>query len=260
MSTALAEVVKPTLIEKPAPSLLPAFGGRDMAGALVAYRELQRALDESMPDQLIDIHGRPFRKKGYWRAIATAFNLSVGCVKEESDETGWRVVYRASTASGRNVEGDGSCDYDEKGEGQDSEHNVRSHAHTRAFNRAVSNLVGFGEVSAEEMTRERGGSRPAFVNVAAAIEAVASLPEPPPGHYYVHGYTLNGEWHEAYLLKYDSQGGSLKVSTKNPRGAKLKEAEAGKIPVSADVQMKPRTKGEAYLNGITLLGPAQDAF
>jgi hypothetical protein len=32
-----------------------------------------------------------------------------------------------------------------------TEHNVRSHAHTRAFNRAVSNLVGFGEVSAEEV-------------------------------------------------------------------------------------------------------------
>ena len=30
-------------------------------------------------------------------------------------------------------------------------HNVRSHAHTRAFNRAVSNLVGFGEVSADEL-------------------------------------------------------------------------------------------------------------
>jgi hypothetical protein len=37
---------------------------------------------------------------------------------------------------------------------QATEHNVRSHAHTRAFNRAVSNLCGFGEVSAEEMTRE----------------------------------------------------------------------------------------------------------
>jgi hypothetical protein len=36
-----------------------------------------------------------------------------------------------------------------------SHHNVRGHAHTRAFNRAVSNLVGFGEVSADEMPSQR---------------------------------------------------------------------------------------------------------
>jgi hypothetical protein len=38
--------------------------------------------------------------------------------------------------------------------GDATDHNVRSHAHTRAFNRAVSNLVGFGEVSAEEVERD----------------------------------------------------------------------------------------------------------
>ena len=50
------------------------------------------------------------------------------------------------------ADGDGSCFSSEKrGRGQATVHNVRAHAHTRAFNRAVANLVGFGEVSAEEM-------------------------------------------------------------------------------------------------------------
>ena len=138
----------------PPPSLMPVFRGQQMTEAFEAYRELQRALDAGMPDQLMNIRGRMFRKKGYWRAIATAFNLNVSCVKEEATETGWLAVYRAETPSGRFAEGDGACENDEKGEGQDTEHNVRSHAHTRAFNRAVSNLVGFGEVSAEEMRHE----------------------------------------------------------------------------------------------------------
>ena len=131
------------------PTLLPTFRGPQMAEGFAAYRELQRSLDAGMPDQLINISGKMFRKKGYWRAIATAFNLSVSCLKEDADEEGWRVTYRATSASGRFVDGDGACTHAEKGERMDSEHNVRSHAHTRAFNRAVSNLVGFGEVSAE---------------------------------------------------------------------------------------------------------------
>jgi hypothetical protein len=38
-------------------------------------------------------------------------------------------------------------------------HNVRGHAHTRAFNRAVSNLVGFGEVSADEIPPDGAAPR-----------------------------------------------------------------------------------------------------
>ena len=144
-----------------AAALLPVFNGAQMAHALTAYRELQGALDRAMPEQIMNIKGRPFRKKGYWRAIRTAFNLNVACVREEADDYGWRVVYRATTPNGRFADGDGSCEYEEKAEGQDTEHNVRAHAHTRAFNRAVSNLVGFGEVSAEEIGQRGAAPRSA---------------------------------------------------------------------------------------------------
>jgi hypothetical protein len=181
-------------------SPLPVFRGAEMAQALTAYRELQHALDASMPEQVMRLDGKPFRKKGYWRAIAVAFNLTVEPIDErrESNSTfedgrdnfGYIVTYRATAPNGRSSTGDGSCFAVEKARrfkcphqqpnnqsrtihwpaescpdfdaafqwrtlpAQATEHNIRSHAHTRAFNRAVSNLVGFGEVSAEEVDRD----------------------------------------------------------------------------------------------------------
>jgi hypothetical protein len=179
-------------------SPMPAFRGPAMTQALAAYRELQQALDKSMPDQIMELEGKMFRKKGYWRAVAVAFNLTVEEIDERREEAGnfedgrpnfgYVVTYRASTKGGRTEVGDGACFAVEKARrfkcphphpswkgktlhfphkscpdfdptiqwkalpGEATEHNVRSHAHTRAFNRAVSNLVGFGEVSADELT------------------------------------------------------------------------------------------------------------
>jgi len=147
-------------------SPLPAFNGQQMARALVAYRDVQASLDKNMPDQIIRLDGRPFRRKGYWRAITVAFNLSVELVEERREVFGalpngaenfaYLVTYRATTASGRSQTGDGACTAAEKSVGRmrATEHNVRSHAHTRAYNRAVSNLCGFGEVSAEEVEHD----------------------------------------------------------------------------------------------------------
>jgi hypothetical protein len=180
-------------------SPLPLFRGPQMAEALAAYKDLQRTLDTAMPDQIMELDGKPFRKKGYWRAVAVAFNLTVEPIDERRDVNsvfedgrenfGYVVTYRAS-ANGRSATGDGSCFAVEKARrfrcphphptrqgktehwpaescpefdpafqwrtlpAQATEHNIRSHAHTRAFNRAVSNLVGFGEVSAEEVERD----------------------------------------------------------------------------------------------------------
>ena len=159
-----------TIPERVLPTPLPIFTGSEMASALTAYRELQTALDRSMPEQIIKLDGKPFRKKGYWRAIAVAFNLTVeveserreiyGDLEDGSPNYAYLITYRASTTAGRSETGDGACAAAEKSRGRmkASEHNVRSHAHTRAFNRAVSNLVGFGEVSAEEIERDEHGS------------------------------------------------------------------------------------------------------
>lgn len=201
----------------------PVFRGAQMVQALTAYRELQKALDESMPDQVMTLEGRPFRKKGYWRAIAVAFNLTVEPIDERRDVSdtfadgrsnfGYIVTYRATSAGGRSATGDGSCfavekarrfkcphpegnnskrtlhfpqescpDYDPLYQwktlpGQATEHNIRSHAHTRAFNRAVSNLVGFGEVSAEEVERDEHGADTGPTTVPKRADGTALVTE-----------------------------------------------------------------------------------
>ena len=195
---------EPTILAGQTDLPSPVFRGAQMVQALAAYRELQKALDDSMPDQLMELDGKPFRKKGYWRAISVAFNLTVepteerrevsGAFADGRENFGYIVTYRATSASGRAVTGDGSCfavekarrfkcphpespgskrtlhfphdtcpDFDPNFQwktlpAQATEHNIRSHAHTRSFNRAVSNLVGFGEVSAEEVERDEHGA------------------------------------------------------------------------------------------------------
>jgi len=155
-------------LELAAPSPLPVFSGQQMGEALQAYKGLQAALDKSMPDQLMKIQGKDFRKKGYWRAIRMSFNLQVECISdkrvqytEEPNNWGYEVTYRATAPNGSTADGDGSCTREEKSKGrmQATVHNVRSHAHTRAMNRAISNLVGFGEVSAEEVNRDEQPTR-----------------------------------------------------------------------------------------------------
>jgi hypothetical protein len=182
-----------------AASPLPVFNAAQMTQALGAYKQLQRSLDEAMPDAIMSLDGKQFRKKSYWRAVAVAFNLTVEPVTPERDERTvvglledgaenyvYTVTYRAATPGGRSAIGDGACSAAEKAKGRmrASEHNVRSHAHTRAFNRAVSNLVGFGEVSAEEVEHEERAPGPSGSGGGGGGAATASYTVAP-GSYIV---------------------------------------------------------------------------
>ena len=67
----------------------------------------------------MQLDGRPFRKKGYWRAIATAFNLKLEPIDERRevagrfadgrDNFGYIVTVRAIAPNGRYAVGDGAC-------------------------------------------------------------------------------------------------------------------------------------------------------
>lgn len=129
--------------------------------SLKRYRELQAALDAAMPDCVVMLTSKegpkPFRKKAYWNAIALALGIDVELVDETAVEyagadgkpvRGFQVLYRAKLP-GREALGDGACTMDEP-RIYCTYHNVRARAHTRGRNRAISNLVAFGEVSAEE--------------------------------------------------------------------------------------------------------------
>lgn len=93
-----------------------------------------------------------------WRSKLTRFfGISVEVVSEEIQTLPdgsfvVKAVARAIAPNGLYMYGDGSCWSRAKEDGKgDLYHNTRSHAVTRAKNRAVLELVGFGEVSAEEI-------------------------------------------------------------------------------------------------------------
>ena len=86
-------------------------------------------------------------------------------------------------------------------------------------------------------------------------------PIPPPGFYYVSGYTFNSPWHEASLVGWAADGSSLRVSTKlEGVGKLLAKADARGLPIKAgdaEITHKANRKGEAYLNKVTFYDAAQ---
>jgi hypothetical protein len=151
------------------------------------YQRLLRDLLEPSDWQTEDKEGRPlerpFLKKSGWRKIARAFNLSFERVSSavERDEEGnplrAEVWIRAVAPNGQYGDGDGYCSADEirfksrKGR-QKIENDLRSTATTRAKNRATADLVGMGEVSAEEIVQP--GDEDAQHAAALAAGAPAS--------------------------------------------------------------------------------------
>lgn len=158
-----------------------------------AYQRLLRDLLESSDWQTQDKHGnaldRPFLKKSGWRKIARAFNLSFERVysRVERDEQGnperAEVWIRAVAPNGQYGDGDGYCSAEEgrfrsqRGR-QKLENDLRATAATRAKNRATADLVGMGEVSAEEINPGGDGDtteQRALTNGAEASRELAKL-------------------------------------------------------------------------------------
>jgi hypothetical protein len=128
--------------------------------AITQYQEgLKSLLDPSEDVQsFVDRKGgkHSFVKRSGWRKIALWCDLSIEnkSIEIDRDPGGKplraRVVARATAQSGRYADGEGGCDLTEHAVTK-PEHDLLAIAATRAVNRAVSNLVGLGAVSAEEM-------------------------------------------------------------------------------------------------------------
>jgi len=136
--------------------ITPAGSIDDTVEQFKLYQELKEKLATKEDFQLIGKKNHP--KKSFVRKIQRFFNLSCELLKDEplKDENGkiiaWIATARAiHTPTGAYQDADGSCSFDEKAEKQRTIHNIRAHAITRAKNRAILDLVGFGEVSAEEV-------------------------------------------------------------------------------------------------------------
>ncbi len=154
------------------------------------YRELQRKLDQLLPEALVKIEGKPFRTAAYWDAVVLALRVDLECIVDETQDSVnllglpeqlVRCTYRATLGS-RSRTGDGAASTTERivfrRDGNDqvvvsedgkpvidwprtatraTYHNVRALAHTRGSNRAIAKLVAFGEVSAAEMHDPKTG-------------------------------------------------------------------------------------------------------
>ena len=154
-------------VRPPGNEVLMPLDTEQVVEGMKAYQKLlQDLLDPSDWQQA----GRDkFPKKSAWRKIARAFNLSMHRIDSgiDRDEEGvplraW-AVYRATAPNGQIQDGDGYCSAGESRFSTNKaklEHDMAATATTRAKNRAISDLVGMGEVSAEEVVE--GSSAPQF--------------------------------------------------------------------------------------------------
>lgn len=104
---------------------------------------------------------RHFKKKSAWQKLARAFNVDTSIVDRHIERTKMGKIkeayycVRATLPNGRSVESDALCSRGEIGKDKASDHTIMSTAKTRATNRAIAELIGAGEVSAEEMGAEK---------------------------------------------------------------------------------------------------------
>lgn len=118
------------------------------------FHRIKSGLIKMMPNSTCQIQGKPFLKKEGWRWIALHFQLSDEIISHTTDKHKdvivERIVVKTSSPNGRFTTGVGICSSKERNFAH-PEHDIFATAHTRAKNRAISDMVGGGEVSAEEM-------------------------------------------------------------------------------------------------------------
>lgn len=160
-------------VDDTVPNVSNTFELVDVESAKAFMDNCQQVVDALLDDKDYKKMGKTrFKKKSAWRKLATAFNISdtiLNCeeVRDENNQIiSTKYCVKASLPNGRSAIGVGSCSiFDKITKKEDSqpsnfvlrnrfnnaEHDVPSTAHTRAKSRAISDLIGAGEVSAEEM-------------------------------------------------------------------------------------------------------------
>jgi len=230
----------------------------DVPGAvasMAAFQKLKEGILNKETDMLT-ISNRTYIKRSGWRKIALGFNITTEIVSIEREQFAtptnpkgeWivHVKARALAPNGRFSEEIGSCQASEvlKQKMEPTVHNIETKAATRAINRAISNLVGGGEVSAEELieTGETASAKPnsspgpasaagaSHTSESAGGETAAQATPQENAHSSI-GWKVRGE---PYPLPMEGPDGKLygflkKTLDKLPAGTVKEVAEEGRL-------------------------------
>lgn len=131
----------------------PAVSAQQALAAWREFQDLKKFIIE--PSDIQVIQGKNFVKKSGWRKFATFYNLTDLIVEEKQVqmENGgyyWKIKVMCTAPNGRQTEGVGICSSTEK-KFAHPEHDIYATAHTRSKNRAISDMIAAGDVSAEEV-------------------------------------------------------------------------------------------------------------
>lgn len=203
-----------------------------------------------------------FLKKSFWRRIATYFGLSLELVEEERivRENGvlaYSALYRAIAPNGQSMIGDGYCDSAEKD--RMTEHSIRATAHTRAKNRAISDLVGGGEVSAEEVfpggadedDEERPRRTAPSLAAATSDGQSASAKKRDWGSLIRHAqqYGIGKTLQEFEDICADATGSNVALKKRTPAEYDKVEAYIARLIEQRQVQTQPPEPAQAAVSG-----------
>ncbi len=154
-STSFPEIVAPLDIDR-------------LAEAFRKFEEFKQRL--LTKEDSVEIQGRQFLKKSAWRKWALACGvsdriMSIQRVPDNGKDTEngfyYRIVAEAyHLPTGRAATGAAIASNKEKKNWAHEEHDVFTLAATRAKNRAIADLVGGGEVSAEEIDPQQTSNDP----------------------------------------------------------------------------------------------------
>ncbi len=151
----------------------PLLQQADIEGTVAFFNNYQELTQQLLNTQDYQKLGKKqFKKKSAWRKYATAFSITDRVVEKEIiRDTNHRIIsaryeVEASAPNGRKAIGVGVCSIYDKLKSSDTqepssfelrkrfshaEHDIVATAHTRAKSRAIADIIGTGEVSAEEM-------------------------------------------------------------------------------------------------------------
>jgi len=156
------QVAKQIAASKPTPNLpistglfVPTVTAEDAKAWSAKLQEMKINLLDTKLD-ILKIQNKPFIKKSGWRKLAMAFCVIDEIIMEQRVDEGhgdylWKMWVRATSPNGRSTMAVGMCSTKEFNFKR-KEHDVYAFAHTRAKNRAISDCLGSGEVSAEEVS------------------------------------------------------------------------------------------------------------